>query len=109
MERASVRSAPRASAAARDARIPAESQLPHPSTGAARYPVGPRFPPERFVMPRVLPPPAVAERYVQALGEVDPIESQRKAPKRLRKLVKGLSPKQLARRPEPGKWSIKEV
>jgi hypothetical protein len=60
-------------------------------------------------MPRVLPPPAVAERYLQALGGADPIESQRKAPKRLRKLVKGLSAKQLARRPEEGKWSIKEV
>jgi hypothetical protein len=60
-------------------------------------------------MPRVLPPPAVAERYLQALGGADPIESQRKAPKRLRKLVKGLSAKQHARRPEEGKWSIKEV
>jgi hypothetical protein len=60
-------------------------------------------------MTRVLPQPVIAERYIQALGGADPIESQRKAPKRVRKLVKGMSAKQLARRPEEGKWSIKEV
>ena len=60
-------------------------------------------------MARVYPQPAIPERYALALGGSDPIESQRKAPKRMRKLVKGLSRKQLARRPIEGKWSIKEV
>jgi hypothetical protein len=52
---------------------------------------------------------SVPERYVRALDGDDPIESQRKAPKRIAKLLKGLSEKQLARRPAPDKWSIKEV
>jgi len=60
-------------------------------------------------MVRTMPQPMVAERYSQALAGADPIESQRKAPKRLRKLIKGLSHKQLAKRPGDGKWSIKEV
>jgi hypothetical protein len=51
----------------------------------------------------------IPESYAQALGGADPIESQRKAPKRVRKLIKGLSKKQLAKRPGDGKWSIKEV
>ena len=55
------------------------------------------------------PMTAAAPRYSAALGEHDPIDSQRKAPKRFKRLVKGLSEKQLARRPGPDKWSIKEV
>lgn len=55
------------------------------------------------------PGPVIPERYVRALGDADPIESQKKAPKRIKKLLKGLSEKQLARKPAPGKWSIKEV
>ncbi len=55
------------------------------------------------------PGPVVPERYVNALGGADPVESQRKAPKRIKKLLRGLSEKQLARRPAPNKWSIKEV
>jgi hypothetical protein len=49
------------------------------------------------------------ERYVQALGGLDPIESMHKSPKRLKKLLKDVSEKRLAARPAPGKWSIKEV
>jgi len=49
------------------------------------------------------------ERYVQALGGLDPIESMHKSPKRLKKLLKGVSEKRLAARRQPGKWSIKEV
>lgn len=49
------------------------------------------------------------ERYARALGDDDPLESQRKAPKRVGKLLKGLSEKQLSRRPAPDRWSIKEV
>ncbi|MFN0242560.1 MAG: DinB family protein [Planctomycetota bacterium] len=55
------------------------------------------------------PGPVVPERYVQALAGRDPIESQKKAPKRVKKLVRGLSEKELAARPAPGKWSIKEI
>lgn len=51
----------------------------------------------------------VPPRYLEALGGADPILSQRKAPKRLKKLLKGLSEKQLAKRPAENKWSIKEV
>ncbi len=51
----------------------------------------------------------VPARYIEALGGADPFETQRKAPKRLKKLLKGLSEKQLARRPSADKWSIKEV
>lgn len=51
----------------------------------------------------------VPARYLEAIGGADPVESQRKAPKRLKKLLKGLSEKQLAKRPAENKWSIKEV
>jgi|SRR5688572_3220549 len=49
------------------------------------------------------------DRYVQALGGHDPIESMHKLPKRLKKLLKGVSEKRLSARPAEGKWSIKEV
>lgn len=55
------------------------------------------------------PGPVVPERYVKALDGADPVESQRKAPKRIKKLLRGLSEKELAKRPAEGKWSIKEV
>lgn len=55
------------------------------------------------------PGPVVPERYAKAIDDADPIESQRKAPKRIKKLIRGLSEKQLAKKPAPGKWSIKEV
>ena len=60
-------------------------------------------------MAREYPAHNVAEHYLQALGSHDPIDSLRKAPKRLRKLIGKLSKKQLARRPAEGKWSIKDV
>lgn len=53
--------------------------------------------------------PVIPERYTQALGDRDPIQSLRKAPKRVRKLLKGLSKKELAWKPTPSAWSIKEV
>jgi len=55
------------------------------------------------------PGPVVPQRYVQALGGLDPIESMRRAPKRIKKLLKGVPQKRLAKRPAEGKWSIKEV
>jgi uncharacterized damage-inducible protein DinB len=53
------------------------------------------------------------QQYIQRiLGYIDgkdPLRVQRETPKKLQKLVKPLSRKQLARRPEPGKWSIAEI
>ncbi len=51
----------------------------------------------------------IPERYAQALGEDDPIEVMAETPDRLRKLVRGLTEAQLARKPAPGKWSMKEI
>lgn len=52
---------------------------------------------------------AHADKYVQALDGRDPIQALRKAPKRARKLIEGRSEKELAWRPGPGQWSVKEV
>lgn len=49
------------------------------------------------------------ERYVKSLGDRDPIDALRKGPKRVKKLVRELSEKELAWRPAADKWSIKEV
>lgn len=58
---------------------------------------------------RTYPPLTTPERYLSALGGRDPLESLRKAPKRLRRLIKGLGRKQLEANVEEGKWSMKEV
>jgi hypothetical protein len=55
------------------------------------------------------PGPVLPDRYAAALGGVDPIESMRKAPKRLKKLLKGVSEKRLKARPAESKWSVKEI
>jgi len=60
-------------------------------------------------MTDTIPRPTVPQRYLEALGGMDPIEAQRKAPKRFKKLLKGLSEKQLSKRPAEGQWSIKEI
>ena len=52
---------------------------------------------------------AVPHAYIVALEGRDPIESLRKGPKRMKKLLKDYSEKQLAKQPAPGKWSAKEV
>ena len=39
----------------------------------------------------------------------DPLRLQQAAPRKFAALTKGLSKKQLTRRPEPGKWSIAEI
>jgi hypothetical protein len=53
------------------------------------------------------------QQYIQrTLGYVEgkePLEVQRETAKKLQKLVKPLSKKQLSTRPEPGKWSITEI
>jgi hypothetical protein len=53
--------------------------------------------------------PVIPERYREALGGDDPLLAMFEAPQRLRKLLKGLTEKQLGRRPAPGKWSIREI
>lgn len=53
--------------------------------------------------------PVIPERYRAALGDDDPLFAMAEAPERLRKLVKGLTEKQLAKPPAPGKWSIKQI
>jgi uncharacterized damage-inducible protein DinB len=54
-----------------------------------------------------------APQYIQRiLGHVegkDPLQVQRETPKKLQKLIKPLTKKQLTQRPEPGKWSITEI
>lgn len=53
--------------------------------------------------------PVIPDRYREALGGDDPYEVMFEAPQRLRKLVKGLTEKQLSRPPAPGKWSIRQI
>jgi len=60
-------------------------------------------------MKRTYPSITTSQRYLDALGNHDPLESMRKAPKRVRKLLKGLSRKQLRRQPEEGRWSIHQA
>jgi hypothetical protein len=55
------------------------------------------------------PGPVVPDRYLEALGADDPVASMAKAPDRLRRLVRGLTEKQLSTKPAPGKWSIREI
>jgi hypothetical protein len=54
-----------------------------------------------------------AQQYIQRiLGHVegqDAIKLQRTTAPRLKKLVRGLTPKQLKWKPEPGKWSVSEI
>jgi uncharacterized damage-inducible protein DinB len=53
------------------------------------------------------------QQYIQRiLGFIEgrePLEVQRETAKKLRKLIKPLSKKQLSARPEPGKWSIAAI
>jgi len=54
-----------------------------------------------------------AQQYIgRILGHVegqDAIKVQRASAARLKKLIRGLTPKQLRWQPEPGKWSIAEI
>ena len=54
-----------------------------------------------------------AQQYIQRiLGHVDgqdAMKVQRSTASRLKKQIKGLTPKQLRWKPEPGKWSIAEI
>lgn len=53
--------------------------------------------------------PVIPERYRAALGEENPYDAMFETPRRLRRLVKGLTERQLSRPPAPGKWSIKQI
>ncbi|MGH9501902.1 MAG: DinB family protein [Terriglobales bacterium] len=54
-----------------------------------------------------------AQQYTQRIlthsSGKDPLRLQKATPRKLAALTRGLSKKQLARRPAPGKWSIAEV
>jgi hypothetical protein len=57
--------------------------------------------------------PETAQQYMQRiLGYVegqDAVKVQRATAEKLKKFTRGLKPKQLRWRPEPGKWSIAEI
>ncbi|MCE9596183.1 MAG: DinB family protein [Planctomycetes bacterium] len=55
------------------------------------------------------PGPVNTNRYLSAISKKDPIASMAGAPDRIAKLLRGLDEKTMAKRPAPGKWSIKEV
>ncbi len=47
--------------------------------------------------------------YAKFLGRQDPIKVLAATPGRIEALIKGLTAKQLAKKPRPGKWSIREI
>ena len=55
------------------------------------------------------PAPAVEPRYAAALGSDDPVYVMARTPDLVRKLIRGLTEKQLETKPAPGKWCIKEI
>jgi DinB superfamily len=61
------------------------------------------------LMSTTKPGPVISAPYAEALGDQDPIIVMATTPDRLRKAVRGLTEAQLAKRPLPGKWSIKEI
>ena len=60
-------------------------------------------------MPAGKPGPVIPDAYAKELGGDDPILVMATTPDAVRKLVKGLTEKQLATKPAPGKWCIKEI
>ncbi|HSB64411.1 MAG TPA: DinB family protein [Thermoanaerobaculia bacterium] len=55
------------------------------------------------------PGPVVEPRYAAALGGDDPVSVMAETPDRIRRLIRGLTEKQLETKPAPGKWCIKEI
>jgi hypothetical protein len=47
--------------------------------------------------------------YAKFLGKRDPLAIAAATPARIRSLIRGLTPRQLAAHPAPGKWSIQEI
>jgi uncharacterized damage-inducible protein DinB len=54
-------------------------------------------------------PQQYTQRILGYMNGKEPLQVQQETPKKLQKLVKPLSKAQLARRPEPNKWSITEI
>jgi len=54
-------------------------------------------------------PQQYAQRLLGHIEGRDPLKVQRETPKKLAGLIRGLSLKQLTRKPAPGKWSISEI
>lgn len=54
-------------------------------------------------------PQQYTQRIVAYMQGQDPLRVQQETHKKLQKLIKPLSKKQLIQRPEPGKWSIAEI
>jgi hypothetical protein len=54
-------------------------------------------------------PQQYTKRILSTLGGKNPVAVQSATAARLARLVRGLSRKQLSRRPAPGKWSITEI
>lgn len=54
-------------------------------------------------------PQQYTQRMLNLSSSKDPLRVQRSTPGKVAALIKGRSKKHLARRPEPGKWSIAEV
>jgi hypothetical protein len=52
---------------------------------------------------------AVMNPYAAFLGTKDPLKVLSATPGRIATLVRGLSPRQVARKPAPGKWSIHDI
>jgi hypothetical protein len=55
------------------------------------------------------PGPVIPSRYRDILGDDDPLVAMAEAPDRVRRLIRGLTEKQLEKKPAPGKWCIKEI
>lgn len=55
------------------------------------------------------PGPVVQPRYAAALGDDDPVCVMAETPDRVRRLIRGLTERQLETKPAPGKWCIKEI
>jgi hypothetical protein len=47
--------------------------------------------------------------YAKFLGRRDPLAVAAATPAKIVSLIRGLTPRQLCRRPAPGKWSIQEI
>lgn len=55
------------------------------------------------------PGPVIPENYRKALGKDDPREVLAETPDLLRRLLKGLTERQLSKSPAQGKWSLKQI
>jgi uncharacterized damage-inducible protein DinB len=54
-------------------------------------------------------PQQYTQRLVENLNGKDPLRVQQETPKKLQRLIKPLTKKQLGQRPEPEKWSVTEI